>query len=241
LVLLVLAASVWWIGPLVAVGEVRPLETVIMRVAVLGALAVLSLLCWRPDPGNLALAFSAVAVPVAAANIVINHLESRLHISRLHHDAVELEKRAAKLTPEGEPDEVFPVLDYVPQYSFPGFDGRLPEALSRRLSTDVLLPRMLRRTEQVLRDPQTPASTASSLLKTYLSLADRRQLDRAAAAATLLASVLNGGSGDPAERAQQRRELEAMLALEPDAPVVIDATLVAAVRARLARDPPPSR
>jgi type VI protein secretion system component VasK len=241
LVLLVLAAAVWWVGPLVAVGSARPLESVGVRLAALGVLAILSLLYWRPDPGNLAVVFSALAVPVAGAYIVSNHLESRQLISGQNVYAEKVEELAAKLTPDGRPDEALPVLSFTNSYRIPGPDDRLDEALRRRLLTDVLLPRLLRRTEQVLRDPQTPASTASSLLKTYLSLADRRHLDRDAAAATLLATVLNGGSGDPLEREQQRGGLEAMLALEPDAPVVTDATLVAAVQARLAKDPPPSR
>lgn len=201
-----LAFVVWFIGPLLTLGEWRPLETPSARVV---AFALLLSAGWgirwltrrpavqgamaRIDLGNAAIVLTALLVAASLFFIGRAYLAARGHIEQMRDVAESIHDGVKRIGPQSTTDEILRLLDKarsaagdasdpLPPLFGMGLDKAPLLAAAagqtyRRLLNDLLLPRMVQQLEQHLRNPKSSILADYEVLKTYLVIADRRHRD----------------------------------------------------------------
>lgn len=250
--LVVVALLVWFLGPLLAIDDLRPMDSVAGRVVVLaGLLAVIALARWirrqgwRIDLGDVAVVLAGLVVPTAIGWIGWTEVAALRTQDRLGDLAVRLQAEAGRLMPGDPVDRVLPLLRIVDEAETQaGGDPKTSEAIAiarRQLLTEALLPRVVRQVEASLRRPDLNTQYRYLLLKAYLALGDRQRIDTVLIAVTLQTALERDA---PAATDPQRgdasyliRQLELMLSIESGEPVALDRALIDELRRMLSQVP----
>lgn len=252
LVLVVVALLVWFFGPMLAFGSLRPMDSVAGRIGVLACLiAVLAVASWihrrrwRIDLGDVAVVLAGLVVPIAIGWMGWTEVPALRTYDRLEDLASGLQAEAGRLMPGDAVDRVLPLLRIVDEAEVQaGGDPKTSEGIAiarRRLLTEALLPRVVRQVEAALQRSPQNLQYLYLLLKAYLALADRQRIDTVLTAVTLQTALEREGpaatepqSGDAS---YLNRQLELMLSIDGGEPVALNSVLIDQLREMLSKVP----
>ena len=256
---LIVGGLVWFFGPLFAIADVRPLESIVNRIVVILVVAAWMLLRFSRTSGEEGPTSNAgywvIGIPSACLVVLwsISYVNNRAYLSETGQRADQVSDMLAELGSNNRLDALIPVLDEVAALAHDdavdsgsilwrlGLDQRPAvteqfDRAYRRLLHTRLLPLQMVLLEKELAEAEQPLSRFE-FLDAYLMLASPQDYDAEFLAA--LFALLNERSDiTPDIHVRLGAHIEALFEVPPaPLPMPLDANLITQVRRSLSAQP----